>query len=428
MTKAPVTKPLVTEPPAWLSTLAASRAEQPKRPLFLLAGQSNAGWPLSACLPAGVHAPAPLPGNHRFSLVQHSANGAITQLNWTTDVTAAISALSYFTAAALIHADSGQTDNDWLDISYPGSALAAWTPAADAYPAQLQQTMQLQQPVQLQQPTQHWHAGALWQQRLLPALQLKPSALIWYQGEQDAMAKRVDADGYQQQLQQWLHAVRQHYAGPIIAVQLAGFGAYTVNNATPAITQMARAGFAAIRQAQLLVFAQQHPATEQTQLVSAADLGHASNIHLGDKQQLGKRLAAALEQKAPLATATLNWELWQLVLPPGNWQRGRLTAAGTLMLSTQPNEVIPLIGWLQDGTALALSAVVVAKAEAAPAAYQSTQRWQICIPAGIHASQISAIAYGWANQPDLNWYLPAKDVADQTLYWPLLPQRWQRGN
>lgn len=433
MIKASVTKASGTEPPVWLSALAARRAEQPKRPLFLLAGQSNAGWPLSAFLPAGVHAPAPLPCNHRFSQVQHNTSGAITTLDWTTDVTAAISALSYFTAAALIQAARHQTDSeqadpdntqsDWLDISYPGSALAAWTPVADASPAQLQQ------PMQLQQPTQHWHAGALWQQRLLPALRLKPSALIWYQGEQDAMAKIVDADGYQQQLQQWLHAVRQHYSGPIIAVQLAGFGAYTVNNATPAITQMARAGFAAIRQAQLLVFAQQHAAaTEQTQLVSAADLDHASDIHLGDKQQLGQRLAAALEQKAPLATATLNWELWQLVLPPGNWQCGRLTAAGTLMLSTQPNEAIPLIGWLQDGTALALSAVVVEKAETATAVVPPTLRWQICIPAGIHASQITAIAYGWANQPDLSWYLPCKDAAGQTLYWPLLPQRWQRGN
>ena len=369
--------------------------------------------------------------NSQFSLVQHSANGAITQLNWTTDLTAAISALSYFTAAALTQTDSAYTNSgftnsdftnsDWLDISYPGSALAAWTPTAV--------TEATSKPT-----THHWQAGALWQHRLLPALQLKPCALIWYQGEQDAMAKTVDAEGYQQQLQQWLNAVRQHYDGPIIAVQLAGFGAYPTASAKADSAHNVRAGFAAIRQAQLLVFAPPRLADQITpdsgkpitQLVSAADLGHATDIHLGNKQQLGQRLAAALHQKAPLTTATLDWDLWQLVLPNGDWQAGRLTAAGTLMLSTQQNEAIPLLGWLQDGTMLALSAEIVGGTKII-AAESPTLRWQIGMPPGIHASQITAIAYGWANQADLSWYLPSKDAAGQTLYWPLLPQRWQRG-
>lgn len=418
MTKALVTKATETKQPAGLGALTASRATQPTRPLFLLAGQSNAGWPLSAF----AQMPTPLPNNTRFSLVQHSANGAITQLNWTTDLAAPISALSYFTAAALTQADGGQTGSDWLDISYPGSALSAWTPTATAEATPTA-------------PTQHWQAGALWQQRLLPALQLKPCALIWYQGEQDAMAKTVDAEGYQQQLQQWLNAVRQHYDGPIIAVQLAGFGAYATASAKADSAQNARAGFAAIRQAQLVVFASPQAADQITldtrkpitQLVSAADLGHASDIHLGDKQQLGKRIAAALQQKAPLTAATLDWDLWQLVFPHGDWQAGRLTAAGTLILSTEQNAVIPLLGWLQDGTMLALRAVVVETAAATSAADPPTLRWQIGMPPGINASHITAIAYGWANQPDLSWYLPSTDAAGQTLYWPLLPQRWQRG-
>lgn len=419
MTKAPVTKAPETKQPAWLGALTACRVAQPTRPLFLLAGQSNAGWPLSAF----AQMPTPLPNNSRFSLVQHSANGAITQLNWTTDLAAPISALSYFTAAALTQTDGGQTgsdytNSDWLDISYPGSALSAWTPAEATATA----------------PAHHWQAGALWQQSLLPALQLKPCALIWYQGEQDAMAKTVDAEGYQQQLQQWLNAVRQHYDGPIIAVQLAGFGAYATASAKADSAHNARAGFAAIRQAQLLVFASPRLADKITldtgkpitQLVSAADLGHASDIHLGDKQQLGQRLAAALQQQAPLTVATLDWDLWQLVFPPGDWQTGRLTAEGSLMLSAQPNEAIPLLGWLQDGTMLALSAEIVEGAKFI-AADPPTRRWQIGMPSGIDASQITAIAYGWANQPDLSWYLPSKDAAGQTLYWPLLPQRWQRG-
>lgn len=416
MTKALVTKATETKQPAWLGALTASRATQPTRPLFLLAGQSNAGWPLSAF----AQKPTPLPNNTRFSLVQHSANGAITQLNWTTDLAAPISALSYFTAAALTQTDGGQTGSDWLDISYPGSALSAWTPTEVSATA----------------PTQHWQAGALWQQRLLPALQLKPHALIWYQGEQDAMAKTVDAERYQQQLQQWLHAVRQHYDGPIIAVQLAGFGANPTASAKADSAQNVRAGFAAIRQAQLLVFASPQAADKITldtgkpitQLVSAADLGHASDIHLGDKQQLGQRLAAALQQQAPLTVATLDWDLWQIVLPKGAWQAGRLDAAGRLLATGEPQLTFPLSGWLQDGTMLALRAVVVETAAATPAADPPTLRWQIGMPPGMNASHITAIAYGWANQPDLSWYWPSTDAAGQTLYWPLLPQRWQRGN
>lgn len=424
----------------------------------MLAGQSNAGWPLSAF----VKNQAPTAGqyqhpHHHFSLISNNADGSIDQLVWTHEPHGDISALSYYLAQSsnVAQAECLTQDDDLaqadqphnktpakdhvatlqpqvlleplvlLDVSYPGSALSAWLP-----PTTLSKT---DQPLPALKP---WHLGALWQSRLVPALALQPAALIWYQGEQDAMAKNLDATQWQQQLRHWLMAVRRYYAGPVLAVQLAGFGKPTLK---------ANSGFAAIRQQQFEVFGNDvrlgTPA-QNCQLVSAADLGHASDIHLGDKKQLARRLSYALNTQVPAACAHLEWHSLTLYFPLGNWQQGLLSTDGQLQPDTGPTM---LLGWLSDGQVLTLTARTIFAASESQK--QNQQRDQLQNQSAQHATttelgaaiglqlqmptlpartQLVAIAYGWADCPRLNWYQQVQDQQQQPLYWPLLPMRWQR--
>jgi len=414
--------------------------------LIVLAGQSNAGWPLSAF----VKDQAPTAGQyknpyHHFSLISNNADGSIDQLVWTHEPHADISALSFYLAQAnQPHNKTAAKDHAatlvplmllepqvlleplvLLDVSYAGSALSAWLP-----PTTLSKT---DEPLPALKP---WHLGALWPSRLVPALALQPAALIWYQGEQDAMAKNLDAPQWQQQLRQWLMAVRRHYAGPVLAVQLAGFGAATLN---------ANSGFAAIRQQQFEVFgndAKLGTPAQNCQLISAADLGHASDIHLGDKKQLARRLSYALNTQVPAACAHLEWHSLTLYFPLGNWQQGLLSTDGQLQPDTGPTM---LLGWLSDGQVLTLTARTIFAASESQK--QNQQRDQLQNQSAQHATttelgaaiglqlqmptlpaqtQLVAIAYGWADCPRLNWYQQVQDQQQQPLYWPLLPMRWQR--
>ncbi|MDZ7867716.1 MAG: sialate O-acetylesterase [Rheinheimera sp.] len=154
-----------------------------------------------------------------------------------------------------------------VDISWPGSAIDAWTQQAEGTNA-----------------TQAWQAGALFASRLKPWLQQPFSALVWYQGEQDAMGK--NAAHYGVKLQHWLHSCRQ-VAGwefPLLLVQIAGFG----HSGLPQLQH----GFVLVRQAQQHIAA----TARQVMLVSAADLGAEDDIHPPFKAELARRLALQLPQ------------------------------------------------------------------------------------------------------------------------------------
>ncbi len=150
-----------------------------------------------------------------------------------------------------------------VDISWPGSAIDAWTEAS--VPA-----------------SSAWQPGALFAARLAPWLQQPFAALLWYQGEQDAMGK--EAACYADKLQHWLFRCRR-YAGwdfPLLLVQIAGFG-------KPGLPDLQH-GFVQVRQAQ-----QQFAAsTPNCVLVSAADLGAVQDIHPPLKAELARRLALQL--------------------------------------------------------------------------------------------------------------------------------------
>jgi len=402
----------------------------PAKRLIVLAGQSNAGWPLQAF----DHQPWPAPPGHCFSQLQSTASGAVSALHWTSQAKGSVSALSYYLSQALValtptaaqlparNGLTGWRETAFLDLSYPGSSLDAWLPA--------QQTSAAGEPPHF---SKAWQAGALWQQRLQAALALQPDALIWYQGEQDAMNKTLQADQWRQQLRRWLSVVRCDYQGPLLAIQLAGFG---TNRPQP------DARFAAIRQQQAEIFY----SAPGCQLVTAADLGHASDIHLGDKAQLARRLAHALTQaatpaKTTSAVATMDWPALQLQLPAGHWQQGQLVSSAEWVDSTGPT---PLLGWLADGRTVPLVATAITAADSICATPPATdlsntqppgkrlpsQRLQITLPPQIAASALQAVAYGWANRPALCWYQQADRATphktQQPLYLPLLPWRWIR--
>lgn len=254
--------------------------------LLLFAGQSNVGWPL-ACYPDQLAS-----AQQRLSM-QTASTAVRCYRADPDDFRAAGQWLSLnarhcpFWPALLYHVsqcDVAPEHNNMMlglvDLSWPGSAINAWTPAPDG-------------------PTSEkpWQAGALFTARLAPWLCQPFHSLIWYQGEQDAMGRA--ASQYAEKLQAWLRRCRQ-YAGhdfPLLLVQIAGFGA--TGRPDPAN------GFVQVRQAQQHVAA----TTPGCALVCAADLGATDDIHPPLKAELARRLALTLSTitaQTPLLQAELH--------------------------------------------------------------------------------------------------------------------------
>lgn len=263
-----------------------------------------------------------------------------------------------------------------VDISWPGSAIDAWTEHADGASA-----------------SKAWQPGALFAARLRPWLQQPFSALVWYQGEQDAMGK--DVARYAGKLQHWLHSCRQ-YAGwefPLLLVQIAGFGRGDLP--TP------QQGFVAVRLAQQQVAA----SNPHCMLVSAADLGAANDIHPPFKAELARRLALCmrhqskgllLAQLLPSEAGTPQCEV-VLQLPAADWHS-----------RPEPREKdAPIAGFYVDDSLHGWIAV--------PAILSDNRRQlRLLLPEQIQVRQLS---YGLTPMPVLTLYT-AEGL-------PLLPQLWQ---
>lgn len=236
--------------------------------LLLFAGQSNVGWPLARYPEQLSTAMTQLQNRQRLRCYQSDPADFQALGQWlalSPEHCARWPALLYHFSQCYQPAEANVMLG-LVDISWPGSAIDAWTEHADGASA-----------------SQAWQPGALFTARLKPWLQQPFTTLIWYQGEQDAMGK--ESAHYAAKLQHWLHSCRQHagWEFPLLLVQIAGFG----HGGLPAPQH----GFVQVRQAQQdLAATAQHCA-----LVSAADLGAVDDIHPPFKAELARRLACVLK-------------------------------------------------------------------------------------------------------------------------------------
>lgn len=114
--------------------------------------------------------------------------------------------------------------------------------------------------------------------------------VAWYQGESDS-----GQTGYDMRLRGLIDGYRRQSGDPALPVLVVGLAGYGAPGATPV-----ESGWGRLRDEQRRAVA----ATPGTALVSAIDLGSRTDIHPGDKNELGKRLArAALGKPGPQAVS-----------------------------------------------------------------------------------------------------------------------------
>lgn len=346
--------------------------------LLLFAGQSNVGWPLARYPEQLSAATTQLQNQQRLRCYQSDPADFQTPGQWLTlspEHCARWPALLYHFSQYYQPAEA-DVMLGLVDLSWPGSAIDAWTENADNASA-----------------SQAWQPGALFTSRLRPWLQQPFTTLIWYQGEQDAMGK--DVARYAGKLQHWLHSCRQNagWEFPLLFVQIAGFG----RSGWPAPQQ----GFVQVRLAQQQVAA----ANPQCWLVSAADLGAADDIHPPFKAELARRLALCIRHQsnglllAQLLPSDADAQQRELVLqlPVADWH-------------SRPSEKDePIAGfYLDDGNNGWI---------AVPARFSAERRQlRLLLPAQI-SQQARQLVYGLIPMPVLTLY------TEEGL--PLLPQRWQ---
>lgn len=354
--------------------------------LLLFTGQSNVGWPLARYPEQLSVAMKDMQKRQRLRCYQSDNADFQAPGQWlalSPDHCARWPALLYHFSQCYQPAEA-DVMLGLVDISWPGSAIDAWTEHADGYNA-----------------TQAWQPGALFATRLRPWLLQPFSALVWYQGEQDAMGK--ESAHYATKLQHWLHSCRQ-CAGwelPLLLVQIAGFG----RTGLPAPQQ----GFVQVRLAHQQVAA----ANPQCWLVSAADLGAADDIHPPFKAELARRLTLCLRdqinglllaQLLPPEAAAQQREV-VLQLPDAQWHSRP---------ESEPREKdTPIAGfYLDDGNNGWI---------AVPARFSPDRRQlRLLLPEPISTQipqQARQLVYGLTPMPTLTVYT-AEGL-------PLLPQRWQ---
>lgn len=243
---------------------------------LICAGQSNIGWPLRHYPAQLAEIREKLSASSAMPLVRayltdayHPEQSADYRCDghWQT-LTAQQCAnwpalLCYFSQSYQPFAGTTPMMLGLVDLSWPSSAIDSWTEAPSAAHS-------------------HWQTGALFATRLNPWLQQPFTAMIWYQGEQDAMGKAAAC--YADKLQDWQLSCRRA-AGwdfPLLLVQIAGFG-------KPGLPDLQH-GFVLVRHAQQQVAAN----TPNCVLVSAADLGASQDIHPPFKAELARRLAVQI--------------------------------------------------------------------------------------------------------------------------------------
>ncbi len=136
-------------------------------------------------------------------------------------------------------------------------------------------------------PRAPWDAnagiGLMHNRMIAPIGHFAMAGAVWYQGESD-----VGSPGYEIRLRELFAGWRRQFGDqiPMLVVQLAGYGA-TPSTPSPS-------GWGELRDKQRIAVASDANAA----LISAIDLGEASDIHPANKVDLGKRLAMAAEGHA----------------------------------------------------------------------------------------------------------------------------------
>lgn len=126
--------------------------------------------------------------------------------------------------------------------------------------------------------------GTLYNGMIAPLGAIGLKGVAWYQGESD-----VDLPGYADRMKAMMADWRRQFGSrdlAFVAVQLAGYG--------DPITKPMENGWAALRQEQYQVMAQD----DHAGLATAIDLGDPFDIHPGEKQEVGRRLARAMRAVA----------------------------------------------------------------------------------------------------------------------------------
>jgi sialate O-acetylesterase len=127
-------------------------------------------------------------------------------------------------------------------------------------------------------------SGTLYNGMIAPLGSIGLKGVAWYQGESD-----VDLPGYADRMKAMMADWRRQFGAPdlaFVAVQLAAYGA--------PVTQPGESGWAAMRQEQYRAMAQD----AHGGLATAIDLGDPFDIHPGEKQEVGRRLARAMRAVA----------------------------------------------------------------------------------------------------------------------------------
>ncbi|UXC92820.1 MULTISPECIES: sialate O-acetylesterase [unclassified Sphingobium] len=127
-------------------------------------------------------------------------------------------------------------------------------------------------------------SGTLYNGMIAPLGSIGLKGVAWYQGESD-----VDLPGYADRMKAMMEDWRRQFGSPdlaFVAVQLAAYGA--------PVTQPGESGWAAMRQVQYQAMARD----AHGGLATAIDLGDPFDIHPGEKQEVGRRLARAMRAVA----------------------------------------------------------------------------------------------------------------------------------
>lgn len=126
--------------------------------------------------------------------------------------------------------------------------------------------------------------GTLYNGMIAPLGAIGLKGVAWYQGESD-----VDLPGYAERMKAMMADWRRQFGLPdlaFVAVQLAAYGA--------PVTLPAESGWATMRQIQYRAMAQD----DHGGLATAIDIGDPFDIHPGEKQEVGRRLARAMRAAA----------------------------------------------------------------------------------------------------------------------------------
>ena len=127
-------------------------------------------------------------------------------------------------------------------------------------------------------------SGTLYNGMIAPLGSIGLKGVAWYQGESD-----VDLPGYADRMKAMMEDWRRQFGAPdlaFVAVQLAAYGR--------PVTQPGESGWAAMRQVQYQAMARD----AHGGLATAIDLGDPFDIHPGEKQEVGRRLARAMRAVA----------------------------------------------------------------------------------------------------------------------------------